>query len=206
MEKSTDLKASLAKFQEFLNREPKDTELERTPDGKAVYLPISFVEMTLDELYLGLWGTENFKWSAIGNEVQGSLELVVTHPITGTQLRRSGAGSIVIMVDALSQEEKQRLSKQQINLYALDPSNKKSNALDMAFPKLQAECVKNAAKSLGKIFGRDLNRKKTDVFKSPVRTEPLKIDLASESGIVRALASGIIDNNTAEQLKLSLPA
>lgn len=160
-----DLRAQLQDFQAKLNREPDTAELDRTPDGKAWSMPISFVEMTLDELYLGLWGTENFKWSAITNEVQGSLELVLTHPITGKELRRTGAASIVIMVDSLSKEERESMTSQQRNLHALSPENKKPNALDLAFPKLKAECVKNAAQSLGKIFGRDINRKKVDAFK-----------------------------------------
>lgn len=163
------LRLLLQDFQSKLNKEPDPREFDKTSDGRADYLPISFVEMTLDELFLGLWSTENFKWSAITNEVQGSLELVVMHPITRTQIRRVGAGSIVIMVDSLSQEEKDRMSKQDRNLFALNPQNKKPNALDMAFPKLKAECLKNAAQSLGKIFGRDINRKNKDVFKPPLK-------------------------------------
>lgn len=165
-----DLRAQLQDFQGKLNRDPDSKELDRTPDGKAWSMPISFVEMTLDELYLGLWGTENFKWSAITNEVQGSLELVLTHPITGKEIRRTGAASVVIMVDSLSKEEKEGMTSQQRNLHALSPENKKSNALDLGFPKLKAECVKNAAQSLGKIFGRDINRKKVDVFKAVYKT------------------------------------
>ena len=163
------LRLLLQDFQAKLNKEPDPREFDKTPDGRADYLPISFVEMTLDELFLGLWSTENFKWSAITNEVQGSLELVVMHPITRTQIRRVGAGSIVIMVDSLSQDDKDRMSKQDRNLFALNPQNKKPNALDLAFPKLKAECLKNAAQSLGKIFGRDINRKNKDVFKPPLK-------------------------------------
>jgi hypothetical protein len=159
----------LQDFQAKLNKEPDPREFDKTPDGRADYLPISFVEMTLDEIYLGLWSTENFTWSAITNEVQGSLELVVTHPITGKQIRRIGAASIIIMVDSLAPEEKDKMSKQARNLFALDPANKKPNALDLAFPKLKAECVSNAAKSLGKVFGRDINRKNKDVFKPPLK-------------------------------------
>lgn len=156
-------------FTRKLNAEPDPREFDKTPDGKANYLPISFVEMTLDELFLGQWSTENFKWSAITNEVQGSIDLVVVHPMTGRELRRTGAGSIVITVDSLTQDEKDKMTKQDRNLYALDSSNKKPNALDLAFPKLKAECIKNAAQSLGKIFGRDINRKKRDVFKPSLK-------------------------------------
>lgn len=159
----------LQNFIEKLNREPDVSELERTPDGKAKTLPISFIEMTLDELFLGQWGTEKFHWSALTNEVQGSLELVLTHPITGREIRRVGAASIVITVDSLSDEEKAAMGKQARNLYALSPENKKPNALDLGFPKLKAECTKNAAQTLGKVFGRDLNRKKADKFQAPLK-------------------------------------
>lgn len=164
------LKLQLQEFQRRLNMEPDPKELDRTPDGKAWSIPISFIEMTLDELYLGLWDTTNYKWSAITNEVQGSIELVVVHPITGREIRRTGAASIVITVDSLSKEDKEAMTQQARNLYALNPENKKPNALDMAFPKLKTECVKNAAQSLGKIFGRDMNRKKYDVFKPTYKT------------------------------------
>lgn len=158
-------KLLLQDFTRRLNAEPNPGEFDKTPDGQASYLPISFIEMSLDELFLGQWSTENFKWSAITNEVQGSIELVLIHPITQKEIRRTGAGSIVIMVDSLSKEEKDVMSKQARNLYALNPENKKPNALDLGFPKLKAECIKNAASSLGKLFGRDINRKKKDVFK-----------------------------------------
>lgn len=152
-----------------LNTEPNPEELDKTPDGQAKTLPISYVEMTLDEIYLGLWEHYDFRWSAITNEVQGSLVLECTHPVTGKPIRRTGAASVVITVDALSKEEKDGMTKQARNLHALNPENKKPNALDLSFPKLKAECVKNAAQSLGKVFGRDLNRKKKDSFKPQIQ-------------------------------------
>lgn len=158
------LKLQLQDFQERLNREPDPSELERTPDGKAKTLPISFVEMTLDELYLGQWDTCNFTSKVIANEVCGELELVLTHPITKREIRRSGAAAIIIQVD----KAPDNITGQQRNEWALNPSNKKSNALDLGYPKLKAECVKNAAQSLGKVFGRDLNRKKADKFQPQV--------------------------------------
>ncbi len=156
-------------FTRKLNAEPDPREFDSTPDGQARYLPISFIEMTLDELFLGQWSTENFKWSAITNEVQASLELVLTHPVTGKEIRRTGAGSIIITVDSLSKDQKDKMSKQDRNLYALNPENKKPNALDLGFPKLKQECIKNAAQSLGKVFGRDINRKKIDSFKPALK-------------------------------------
>jgi hypothetical protein len=77
------------------------------------------------------------------------------------EIRRTGAASIVIMVDRVPDG----VIGVERNQWALNPSNKKANALDMAFPKLKAECLKNAAQSLGKVFGRDLNRKNKDTYK-----------------------------------------
>ena len=179
-------------FTRRLNAEPDPREFDATPDGQARYLPISFIEMTLDELFLGQWSTENFKWSAITNEVQASLELVLTHPVTGKEIRRTGAGSIVITVDSLSKDQKDKMSKQDRNLWALNPENKKPNALDLGFPKLKQECIKNAAQSLGKIFGRDINRKKKDSFKpalKPISDEALLAAIKRvEEGKVETIA------------------
>jgi len=152
---------ALQKFQQMLNAAPDQVGIEKTPDGKAFTLVISHVETTLDEMFFGHWRTENFKWERMANEVVGSLDLVVIHPITGYELRRTGAGSIVIMVDRAPQN----LDNIERNRWALNADNKKPNALDLAFPKLKTECLKNAAVSLGKLLGRDLNRKNVDLYK-----------------------------------------
>jgi hypothetical protein len=152
---------ALQKFQQMLNAEPDQAGIESTPDKKAQTLVISHVETTLDELFFGHWRTENFKWSTIANEVQASLELVVIHPISGYELRRTGAASVIIMVDRVPDG----VTGTERNRWALNPDNKKANAMDLAFGKLKAECLKNAALSLGKVFGRDINRKNKDTYK-----------------------------------------
>lgn len=159
---STEVVDSFQKFTTRLNSDPPQEGIESTPDRKAQTLVISHVEMGLDELFLGHWRTQNFTWSAIANEVQGSLELVVKHPVSGWEITRIGAASVIIMVDKVPDDIKD--NPQARNEWALNPSNKKANALDLAFPKLKSECLKNAALSLGRIFGRDLNRKNKDIY------------------------------------------
>lgn len=153
------LKIRMQNFQERLNKEPNPAEFEPTPDGKARTLPISFVEMTLDEMYLGQWESSDATYSQIFNEVVAVVTLTVWHPITNRPLKRSGWASVIITQD-------KDATIAEFNM------TKKKNALDLAFPKLGAEALKNAAKSLGKIFGRDINRKKQDVFKPPLRPIP----------------------------------
>jgi hypothetical protein len=179
----------LQKFTQRLNAEPDPLSVEQTPDRKASTVVISHIETTLDELFFGQWKTEGFKWSPVANEIQGSLELVCIHPVTGFEIRRTGAASIVIMVDRAPEN----LAGQERNQWALNPSNKKPNALDMAFPKLKSECLKNAAQSLGKVFGRDLNRKNKDVYK------PFKLPSAGElsDSMVTRLEVGILNREAA---------
>lgn len=167
-------------FVNALNQLPPSDSLTETPDGQALSILISHIEMTLDEMFFGLWDTYDYRWQTIANEVVGSLILEVTHPVTNKTIRRTGAAAVQIMVDAVPDElkpnagdtkERAAKRKKERNQWALDPDNKKSNAMDKEFPKLKAECVKNAAQSLGKLFGRDLNRKRSDNFKPLLRGE-----------------------------------
>jgi hypothetical protein len=157
---TTDQIKELELFNQKLNQPPPQNELSKTPDGKAQTLSISFVEMKLDEIFLGQWSVENYKTKVVANEVVGECELWVINPITGLQIRRVGAGAIQIMVD----KAPDNITGKARNEWALDLANKKPNALDLGYPKLKSECVKNAAISLGKIFGRDINRKLFDEY------------------------------------------
>lgn len=160
------LRLQLQDFHAKLNKEPEVSELEQTPDKRAKTLPISFVEMTLDELFLGQWGTLNFTSKVISNEVCGELTLWVVHPITAQRIERVGAAAIIITVDKAPEE----LHGKDRNAWAIDVLNKKPNTLDLGYPKLKSECLKNAAQSLGKVFGRDLNRKKADKYQPSLKT------------------------------------
>lgn len=177
-----------------LNQQPDPKSLEKTPDGKAYTLPISHVEMTLDELFFGLWSTENFTHQLIANEIVGTLELVVTHPVTGTTIRRTGAAAIQIMVDRVPEG----VTGVNRNQWALDPNNKKPNALDRDYPKLKAECLKNAAASLGKIFARDINRKTADVYKPVLPTTPV-LQASNDDELTTAL-NGLNNCKTADEV------
>lgn len=156
-----DIRQRCQNFLVRLNQQPDPKSIEKTPDGRAYSLPISHVEMTLDELFFGLWSTRNFNSKVISNEVCAEMELVVIHPVTGDEVVRTGTAAVQITVDKVPEG----VSGQERNRWALNPDNKKPNALDMSYPKLKAECLKNAAATLGKIFGRDINRKNADVYK-----------------------------------------
>lgn len=163
-------------FTKQLNKFPPEESIGETPDKKAHTIFISHIETTLDEYFFGLWETQNFRWQVIGNEIVGCIDLIVYNPVSGLKTMREGAASIQIMVDKVPEhitDAKER------NQWALDIQNKKPAALDMGFPKLKSECIKNAANSLGKMFGRDLNRKVQDNFQGLLRADP-KVEISEE--------------------------
>jgi len=165
IETENDFRIKLQGFISRLSKQPQAHELAKTPDGKAMYLPIDFVETQLDELFFGLWETKGFEWKTIANEVTGSITLKIFHPTAKVWLERVGCASIAIMVD----KAPDNVTGQQKNQWALELSNKKPNALDMGLPKLKTDCIKNAALSLGNIFGRNINRTKKDVYTPVVK-------------------------------------
>lgn len=175
------LRLLMQDFSRKLNADPDPREFGDTADGKAKTLPISFVEMTLDELFLGQWELSEAVTQQIFNEVVGHGVLTVWHPITQRPLKRTGFGAVVITQDANS-------SIQDFN------TTKKKNALDLTYPKLKAEILKNAAQSLGKVFGRDINRKAVDVFKPALKA-------LSDQGLLDAIKR--VENGKIETIALA---
>lgn len=160
-------KINLQKFQALLHTPPPLDEVRTNQHaGNTLYLPISYVEMQLDELFFGLWETKDFKWQVVGNEIIGSVVLRVFHPVANQWIERTGASATMI-----------RLQK---GASVTDVSSKIFNALEMDFPHLKSDCLVNAAKGLGKTFGRDLNRKYSDVYR------PLITQQAVQNGAITA--------------------
>lgn len=108
------------------------------------YLPISYVQAELDNVFMGGWETRNFHYQVIANEVTGSVELHFYHPVFDRWMCRMGAASVPIQLKSGSS--------------VTDVDKKIPNALQKNLPSLLSECLKNAAKSIGVRFGRDLNR------------------------------------------------
>jgi hypothetical protein len=61
-----------------------------------------------------------------------------------------------------------------------DISQKKKNALQKDYPKAKSEALKNAAKSLGKIFGRDIGRKSESVHQDKAFVSGAKLKLIAQ--------------------------
>jgi enoyl reductase-like protein len=144
-------------FNKMLHAEP-DSKIIRTNEfaNNSRYVPISWLEMKLDEMFFGCWETKNFQTKVIANEIAGELELRVMHPSYLTWITRVGAAAVMIQYEA--EYEMVEGKKKKMKTDITDISKKITNTLTKDYPHLKAECFRNACLSLGKSFGRDLNR------------------------------------------------
>jgi len=157
-----DIRIKVQNFQTILHKEPPQNEIQINKQANnSKYIPISFLEMKLDEMFFGIWSTKNFTSKTIVNEEVGSIELWYFHPVAKTWLCRIGAGAVMIMQKSGSD--------------ITDIGAKIKNTMTKDFPHLKAECFRNACLSIGKSFGRDLNREFDDQYQ-PIIKEISQID------------------------------
>lgn len=133
----------MQKFLSLINKKPTKIAEYNVAGTKFNYVPVESLEANLDRHYFGLWSTENFKYQVVGNEITGSLDLVVFHPIAKVWVKRTGCGAVQIRCKAGSEP---------------GLNSKIKNALQMDLPHLESECIKNACQKLGRLFGRGLRR------------------------------------------------
>lgn len=136
---------TLEQFNEMLNREPEAYEVQvNAMANNSKYIPIGFLYMKMDKIFIGLWKTSNFRYQVIVNELVGTITLEYYHPFAKTWITREGSASVMIM---------------QSKGAAIDDVTKKiKNTLQKDLPHLKASCEASAMKTIGKAFGRDLNR------------------------------------------------
>lgn len=159
----------IERFTALLNTEPPKEHVKKGPDKKSDEMPISYIEALLDEIYMRQWGTESISFSVVGNEICCDLILWVIDPQTKLRITRGGTAALPIMMDAVPDRlkfiagdpEPEEKTKER-NMWALDMQNKKPMALKLQRPAVKQIAIKNAAKSLGISFGRNLNRTHTD--------------------------------------------
>ena len=149
------LAIELAAFNKQLAKNPPEQELAKRQfkqwDKQAkkeiwvdyLYLPIGLVENKLMEVF-GWFETKNFQTQVIANEIVGSVELHVYHPVLKRMVCSIGTAAVMITQKSGSANT--------------DIDAKIKNALELAAPHLLSDCIANAAKRFGPAFGRDINR------------------------------------------------
>ena len=130
----------------LLNYEPKEEWIKKHPVIKGYkYLPIERVEWLLTAIFQR-WRVEVKDVKQVANSVVVTVRLHVFNPITGEFDYQDGVGACPLQVDKGSAS-------------AIDWSKIKTGAVQMSAPSAETYAIKDAAEKLGKLFGKDLNRK-----------------------------------------------
>lgn len=148
----------------ILNHEPMTAWVKKHPLYNNDYLPIDKVEYLLT-IFFKKWNVEIKNAFQIANSICVTVRLYYQNPDSKEMEWQDGAGAAPMQVNAKTNP--------------MDSNEIKSNAVMLALPIAETNAVKDAADKIGKIFGRDLNRKNTleyDVLvKDPERFKDAKI-------------------------------
>lgn len=130
----------------LLNANPKPEWVQEHPYVKGYkYIPIGVQEYLLTQIF-SKWKIELLgQAQLLANSVIVSIRLHYLDPVTGEWDYTDGIGASSIQVDK--------------GANPTDISKMKQTAIEMSAPKAKSNAFKDACESLGKIFGKDLNRK-----------------------------------------------
>lgn len=128
----------------LLNQEPQKDWIKEHPVTKTKYIPIEKVEFLLTRIF-GRWSVEVVDYKQLFQSVAVHVRLKVENPLDATYIIMDGLGAAPIQTDA--------------GASASDLSKIKSAAVMMALPSAESFAIKDAAEKLGRLFGKDLNRK-----------------------------------------------
>lgn len=168
---------SLVEFQkrdellQVVNLNPPESFIKNHPLASGVkYLPIDKVELMLTKLFQQ-WRVEVLREGQLLNSVYVAVRLHYLDPIAKEWTSQDGLGAVQIQVDK---------GENASNLAAI-----KSDAIMKGLPAAESFAVKDAAEKIGKLFGRDLNRRDALDFTPSYATEEKKQTV--KDGIAKAV-------------------
>ena len=133
-----------------MNQQPEPKWiLENKYAGNSKYIPIGIQETLLQRIFKD-FKIEILREGTLFNAVYATIRLHYLHPVTGEWIFHDGTGADQIQTKS--------------GASAADLSSIGNNAVAMSLPKAVSFAISDATDHLGKLFGRDLNRKDTMSF------------------------------------------
>lgn len=155
-----------ADFKKIVNSNPPQAFVKDHPMAKGVkYVPIDKVELMLDTIFQQ-WYVEVLASNQLLNSIAVTVRLFYVHPVTGEWHHQDGVGAMAIQTDK---------GETASNLAAI-----KSDAIMKALPAAKSYAIKDAAEHIGKLFGRDLNRKDTMAFTAAKGTDEAREEMETK--------------------------
>ena len=143
----------------LLNAKPKEDWVKDHPfakvedeiNGVKVQRPVKFITIERVEYLLtaifGRWRTEIREVKLIANSIQVTVRLYYWNIAYNDWDFQDGVGAVPIQIDSKKGQG------------AIDFQNMKSNAIQLGAPAAESFAIKDAAHKIGKIFGKELNRR-----------------------------------------------
>ena len=129
----------------LLNQLPRPEWVKEHPHISGYkYIPIERIEFLLTRLFLQ-WRVEVKDVKLIANSVQVTVRLHYLQPISLDWTWQDGVGASPLQMNK--------------GAGAIDFNTMKSGAVQMAAPAAETYAIKDAAEKIGRIFGKDINRK-----------------------------------------------
>lgn len=139
--------ANKDRLREVLSKNPSDKWIKPHPLNRDIkYLPIDKVETMLDAIFQD-WRTEIKEVSQLAQSICAIVRLHYRNPVTGEWTYHDGVGAVPLRTDK--------------GRSAADLQYIKSDAVATGAPAAVSFAIKDAADHIGRLFGRDLNRKDT---------------------------------------------
>ncbi len=176
----------------LLNHEPPKDWVKGHPMISGVlYIPIDKVEFLLTRIFQE-WRVEVINYQQLFQSVSVQVRLHYKNPITGEWNFHDGLGAVAV------QTEK--------GASAADLSKIKSDAVMKSLPAAKSYAIKDAAEHLGKLFGKDLNRRDSIEFNvnnaEYMKPEPVKLEeLLPNTPKWEDAKKALFDGYTVEQIR-----
>lgn len=169
-----------------LNMPTPEPFIKNHPTAKGVrYVPIDKVEFLLTKIYQK-WRVEVLRESVMANAIHVTIRLHYFDPLDHEWDYQDGVGAMDLQT---------RSGAKASDLLEIVPG-----AVQKALPAAKSYAVKDAAEQLGKIFGRDLNRKDTLAYDpgfAGAESEQ-RINAIKENAVSMAKEAHEVSDTTAE--------
>lgn len=141
----------------LLNQSPKKEWIKQHPYISNVsYIPIERIEYLLTKIFIK-WHVEVKNVQLLGNSIVVTIRLFYQSVFSQNEEWQDGVGAAPLQTDS--------------GAGAIEFNKLKSSAIMMAAPAAETFAIKDAAEKLGKLFGKDLNRKDEISYESLKKTE-----------------------------------
>lgn len=171
------LQAKIDQYLSVVNIAPPKNIVKEHPIAKGVlYIPINQIENLMTKIFQQ-WRVEILSSGQLLNSLTVTVRLHYIDIVTGEWTYQDGIGAVAIQVDK---------GKDASDLMAV-----KSNAIMLGLPAAKSFAIKDAAEHIGKLFGRDLNRKEAVAFEGAYGVSDDK-----QNAIIEAAKAKHGNNNT----------